>query len=451
MPVEIHCVTDRSSGATESFKNHMNPHIQRAQMLYSRSRYTDAERELGMALQVDPQEPWAYAILGACRAAQDDFVKAEELGRQAMALAPDSADIRHLVARIQLARNDLPAAMRTISEAIKFDPHDARYYATRANVYAQQKAWNKALADCDSALAIDPELVEAVNVRAHARRAKGDGQAAAADLEQALQLDPDDAYSHANLGWTHLQRGQLADAERHFREALRLDPDLEPARVGVLETLKAKVPFYRWILGYFLWMQTKVASVQWAVIIGLYVAYRVVGNLANNRPELAPLLMPLIVLYLLFVLATWFSKPLADTALLLHPFGRLALKRKEKWEGLITTGLIAIVVGLAIAGMWFDQFAYVGLAFLIGVPALPLAMSFKFDHPKPRRILQATSVVLLLAGCVLLTDAVSDVWSALLPKQFHATLMSGLVSLFGWSVLLTLIGTNLLATTEWRR
>ena len=422
----------------------MNPHIQRAQMLYQRSRYADAERELGMALQVDPHEPWAYALLGACKAAQDDFAKAEELGQQALALAPDSADIRHLVARIQLARNDLPAALKSMDETIQMAPQNADYYATRALVYSQMKKWGKALADCDAALKIDPEHVGAINVRSHARRAQGDTQTATQELRQALEVDPDDPYSHANLGWTHLQRGELKEAELHFREALRLDPDLEVARVGVLETLKAKVPFYRWVLNYFIWMQTKAAGAQWGIIIGLYLIYRVLGSIARNNPLIAPFVAPFLILYILFALATWFAKPLADTALLLHPFGRLALTSQEKREGAIVTILVVLVTVLLGAFFATGQSVFASLALLIGAPALPLAMSFKFAPKKPRRILQGASAVL---GLISVTLCVYLFTSLNLPD--------GLVQLMGQilgiSVLGTLIGTNILATQRWQR
>lgn len=422
----------------------MNPHIQRAQMLYQRSRYADAERELGMALQLDPHEPWAYALLGACRAAQNDFAKAEELGQQALALAPDSADIRHLVAQIQLTRNDLPAALKTSTETIELDPHDASHYATRASVYAQMKKWDLALADCDAALAIDPENVAALNVRSHARRAKGDMQAATAELQQALEAAPDDPYSHANLGWTYLQRGDLKKAETHFREALRLDPELEVARVGVLETLKAKVPVYRWILNYFLWMQTKAAGAQWAIIIGLYVMYRVLSGVAEKNPSIAPFLAPFLILYVLFAVATWFAKPLADAVLLLHPFGRLALTSQEKREGLIVTLLVLVVTILVAAFMTTGKEIFAAGALLIGAPALPLAMSFKFEPRQPRRILQVASVVLAAISLVLVLAE-----SGLVPVQDD--LFRVLVQALSFSVLGTLIGTNVLASQQWRR
>jgi Tfp pilus assembly protein PilF len=430
----------------------MNPHVQRAEMLYHRGRFADAERELGMALQKDSEDPWAYALLGACRAAQEDFARADELGRRAMALAPYSADIRHLVACIQLARNDLKRALQISSEAIEIDPNSADFYATRATVYTRQKAWDKALADCETALAIEPDHIEAINVRSRARRATGDSQSAAAELEHALRIDPEDPYSHVNLGWTYLQDGQMEAAERHFREALRLQPELDAARSGVLETLKAKVPVYRWVLGYFFWMQTKAAKAQWAIIIGLYFVYRIVQGIASSNPTLAPFLMPLIIAYLLFVMATWFSVPLADAALMLHPFGRLALSKQEKREAAVVVLLLVTVTTLVVVHTLAEERSlYLIYAWLIGASGLPLAMSFKFDLVRPRRILQYTAGILTAASLFVILQIWTPIWSLLLPSSVLHSVMVLLTRVLMFSVLGTLILTNILATRQWRR
>jgi len=415
-------------------------------MLFQHSRYDEAERELGMALTQDPEDAWAYALMGACRAAQNDYAKADELGRQAMGLAPDSADIRHLVARIQLQRNDLPAALKTVSEAIELAPHNADFYATRAIVYAGRKAWAKALEDSEAALAIDPENLEAINVRSLARRSSGDMNTATAELQHALEVDPEDAHSHANLAWTHLQNGKLDEAETHFREALRLDPELDYARVGVLETLKARVPVYRWILGYFLWMQTKAAGAQWAIIIGLYIGYRVVRGVADNNPALAPFLTPLLVLYLLFVVATWFAKPLADAALLIHPFGRMALTAQEKREGLIVAGLVFGSLALYLVSLANGSETIFLMAALLGTCGLPFAMSFKFHQRQPRRILQSAGVVLACMATLVLGSSFSQTLVDAIPVGVWKLMVSALL----FSPIATLIGTNILGSQQWR-
>ena len=63
---------------------------------------------------------------------------------------------------------------------------------------------------------------------------------------EALGRNPENAHTNANQGWSLLHGGQPGKALEHFREALRLDPDLEFARAGMVEALKADpLGFYR--------------------------------------------------------------------------------------------------------------------------------------------------------------------------------------------------------------
>ena len=73
-------------------------------------------------------------------------------------------------------------------------------------------------------------------------------------LGSALANDPENALTHANQGWALLHRGDHAKALEHFREALRIDPELDWARAGIVEALKARHLIYRVMLRFFLWM-----------------------------------------------------------------------------------------------------------------------------------------------------------------------------------------------------
>ena len=113
------------------------------------------------------------------------------------------------------------------------------------------------------------------------------GEAGAASTRQ-LSRDPEDAYSHANQGWTLLHRGDPRKALEHFRESLRLDPDLEWARAGIVEALKARYVVYRWVLMYFLFMARFSERAQWIILLGGYLGYRMLINVAKSHPPLAP-------------------------------------------------------------------------------------------------------------------------------------------------------------------
>src|SRR5436190_595817 len=129
-------------------------------------------------------------------------------------------------------------AERELRQALGMNPNDWAAHAMLALCLAERKEFAQANYEADAAVGL---------VKLGRR-----GEAGAA-IDAALARDPQNATTHANQGWTLLHQGDPRKALEHFREALRIDPDLEWARAGIVEALKARYVAYRWILMYFLW------------------------------------------------------------------------------------------------------------------------------------------------------------------------------------------------------
>src|SRR5580658_256855 len=125
-----------------------------------------------------------------------------------------------------------------------------------------------------------------------------------------LARDPQNASTHASAGWAALQRGERRVAEEHFLEALRLEPGSENARHGLLNSFRARSPFYRAYLAYCFWMQQLSRRTRWAVIIGLIVITNFSRELFTG--SMAPVGYAVSVLYGLFVLWVWVAKGIGN-------------------------------------------------------------------------------------------------------------------------------------------
>ena len=66
----------------------------------------------------------------------------------------------------------------------------------------------------------------------------------------------------------HLRRGDVEKARGFFFEALRLDPDCEYARFGLIESIKSKNIFYRYLFRLIVW----ITELPTGVAIGLLIA-----------------------------------------------------------------------------------------------------------------------------------------------------------------------------------
>lgn len=410
----------------------MNPYIQRAQLLIQQSRYELALKELQQALVTDPHDALAHALTSLCLAEQNKLTEAQAAARRAAHLAPDFSFAHLVLGNVLLQQEKLKEAEAAASEAIRLDAWDADNFSLLARVKYRQKQWPAALEAAEQGLAIEAEHAGCQNLRALALAKLGRADEATAALDEALAQDPENALTHANRGWTQLQNGQREQALESFREALRLEPTLEWARNGMIEALKARYLLYRLMLRYFFWMSRLESRTQWVIIIGLYVAAKFFRGLSQSSPELAPFLMPLNYLYLVFAFLTWTARPLFNLLLRLNRFGRMLLDRRQLSGSNILGACLFAALLSAVIGLGLPSADWFFAALVLAVMAMPLGAYYSDDDTPPKSIRVGT---VLLVGLGWLTILLT----------FLGTPLAGLCSLlyffgvFGFALLVNAV------------
>ncbi len=429
----------------------MNAHFRRAALLMQQSRTDLAEQELRLALADDPNEARAHGLLAVCLAQREAFREALVEAGQAVHLAPDDSFTHYTLSGVLYHSNRPQEAEQAIQEAIRLDPTDPDYFARLASIRFDLRNWNGALEAAGLGLQFDPEHAQCINLRAMALVKLGRQDEAGAALETALQRDPENALTHANQGWRLLEQGEHRKALEHFREALRIDSELDYARHGIVEALKARHFIYRVMLGYFLWMAKLSERAQWGVIIGGYVGYRLLRNVARNNPALQPWIMPLLILYIAFAIMTWVSSPLFNLLLRLNRFGRLALSREQivtsNWVGLCVAGaVVSLLLYFTVGGD-----GPLVSALVCGLLIPPLATIYQCERGWPR----ITSVLITIALTAAGVTSAALVWSSQFLAEESARLASGLGWLLFFPFLLGAIGfqfaANVLVSAKPRR
>ncbi len=385
-------------------KMNQNPAYQRAMLLLEQHRYPDAERELRAALLQSPQEAHLHAMLSLVLLEQLKLNDAAAEAQQAITLDPDDPLPHYALAAVLLGRNRFADATGPINEAIRLDAFDPKHYALLARIKLAQRNWQAALDAANRGLEIDPNHDACVNLRGIALVQLGQRDEAARTIQGALERDPENAVTHANQGWALLHRNQPRPAMEHFREALRIDPTSDWARAGIVEAMKARNPFYRVMLAYFLFMARLSSGAQWAIIIGGYVAYRGMLSMKRSNPELAPYLLPFIIAYFVFAISTWLAPSLFNLLLRLDRFGRHALSNEQR-IGANIVGLILLAAALvAVAGLFVNT-DYLYLAGMIGIASLPGSLIMLAAAGWPRlTIIGLTAGLLTCAGLVAMGD-----------------------------------------------
>jgi tetratricopeptide (TPR) repeat protein len=378
----------------------MSIQIRRALMLIEQKRYELAERELGQALIENPDYALAHSLLANClieREAYDEATREAELG---VHLAPNEALMHYTLANVLNQRNRLPEAERAINEAIRIDPHDADVFAMQSNIRMQRQQWAGALEAAEHGLAVDAEHVGCNNMRAMALVKLGRKAEAGATIDAALARNPDDAVSHANQGWTLLERNQPEKAMEHFREALRLDPNLQWARLGIVEALKARHLVYGLMLRYFLWMMKYSSRAQWGIVIGGYVGYQILGAITRSNPTLALIAVPLMIAYVLFAWMTWLASPFFNLLLRVNRFGRLALSDDERQSSNLVGGALLLAIVLVVMALVVDRAWLLFGGICSAMLMLPLSAIHRCERGWPRKAMIGYTALLAVVGAM---------------------------------------------------
>jgi tetratricopeptide (TPR) repeat protein len=357
-----------------------------------------AEQELRQALSVEPDDPYAHALLGLCLAKREAFKEATDEAERSVHLSPDFPFAHYALATILHERNHVPEALAAINEALRLDASDPDFFALLSAIEISDKHWTQALEAAERGLKLDSEHIACTNLRAMALVKLGRKAEAGTTIDAALSKNPDNSLTHANQGWTFLEQNQPKKALEHFREALRLDPENEWARSGIVEALKAQNFIYALMLRYFLWMSGLSTRVQWMVILGGYFGNRILANMARDNPALAPWLLPLRILYIAFALLTWTADPLFNLMLRLNRFGRLALSREQtvatNWFG---TCLLLALCSLA-GWLMMPRSAFLIAAAVFGFLLLPLAGTFRCSEGWPRKAMATYTTAMAVLG-----------------------------------------------------
>ncbi|MFZ5830177.1 MAG: tetratricopeptide repeat protein [Planctomycetota bacterium] len=384
----------------------MNPstlsHFARGQVLYQQSRYEEAEKEFRHSLGAMPEHAPSHAMLALCLENRKKYAEATKAAQRAIHLDPTDPMCFLALSLVYHGRNRRKEALEAIGEAIRLAPERAHFWGTRAAMEFESEDWKAARKSAETGLMHDPDDTQCANVRAMALVKLGRRQEAEGVIAEALKQDPENALSHANQGWTMLHQGRIREAKQYFSEALRLDPNLQLARGGMIEALKAGNPIYRVMLNYFLWMASLSPGTRWGVIIGLYVAYRLLGSLARSTPEAAPFIAPLLLAYLVFALTTWLVGPLMNLLLRFNRYGRYLLSPDQVAGSNLVGVCLAVGIACVAAGFFLDRAVLVVAGVGCGVLMIPVSAIYNCDPGWPRVVMALIAVGLLALGVLAL-------------------------------------------------
>jgi Tfp pilus assembly protein PilF len=199
--------------------------------------------ESGASVQSEAHVPAARAELGAALFEAGLLKEAEAELTAAVNLNPADTESVVRLARVYLARKDIPAAGRTLEASVARGHDSAGIYALLAEVYEQSGHLENAIPAMRLAIQYDPKSekyrfdygVLLTNSNAPA--------AAVIRLEESIQSFPSSSRLWFALGFANFKLDKNEEAERALRKAIDLDPKFAPA-LAYLGLIRTKTGAY---------------------------------------------------------------------------------------------------------------------------------------------------------------------------------------------------------------
>ena len=197
----------------------------------------------GYSAESGTQTAAARAELGAALFEAGLLKEAEAELTAAVNLSPTDTDSVVRLARVYLARKEIPAAGRTLEASVARGNDPAPVYALLADVYEQSGHVENAIPAMRLAIQRDPQSEKyrfAYAVLLTNSNAPG---AAVIRLEESLQTFPSSSRLWFALGFANFKLDKNEEAERALRKAVELDPKFAAA-FAYLGLIRAKTGAY---------------------------------------------------------------------------------------------------------------------------------------------------------------------------------------------------------------
>lgn len=381
----------------------MTPYYERAELLLSQGRLQDAEKEVKKHLSEYPEHAYGIALLAQIYLRAKQYDEAQKTIEDAIRINAYEGFFFYIKAIVLINKDKDKEAEDFIALAVNINPAEAEYFAVWSDIKLFQKKYTEALEKADEGLRRDPANVHCLNAKSAAHVKLNQKHDAFSTIEGALNEDPDNAFTHANYGWGLLEKREHEKALVHFREALRLNPQMDYARAGMIEAMKAKYFIYRWFLNYRFWMAKQSRNMQWGLIIGIYVLSRVLNYLAETYPAVQPFVLPIIILIALFAFLTWVIDPLSNLFLRLNKYGRYALNEKQtKVSNYVGISMLVFAIGLVLFLITFQESALALTVFGFTM-MVPLSGLFSGDENEKKLNYYALGMAIVGALAVAMT------------------------------------------------
>lgn len=231
-----HAYTSRLNSASDNAPNA----VMRSELggaLLEAGLLTEAETELQAALTLDPGNVDTIVRLARVYLARKDIPAAGRTLETAVAHQIEAAPVYALLADVYEKSGHIENAIPALRLAIQLDPQSEKYRFQYGILLTDAEAPAAALIRINEALQSFPKSARLWLALGLANLKMNKNNEAAQAFDHAIALDPNFAQAYAYLGMTRIAVGQYEDGVKFYEQALQKDPKLAVVHYLIADAL----------------------------------------------------------------------------------------------------------------------------------------------------------------------------------------------------------------------
>jgi len=206
-------------------------YVHSGEQYFKAGKFQEAAIEFRNAVQIAPRSAEAhYQLARAYRSLKNSDGALREL-TEATTLNPADSHAQLDFADLLIGRGQVENARSAAEKVLQADPNNARAHAVLGEAYGLTHHVPYAIQEFQKAIDLDPAKVEYYTALAVVHLAVGQPSAAETVNRKAVDANPKSFQAHLSLGQFYLLQGKLGAAEAELRNASYLDARAVPPRL----------------------------------------------------------------------------------------------------------------------------------------------------------------------------------------------------------------------------
>jgi len=190
-----------------------------------KKEYDKAIEAYQKAIEINPNNAWAYNNMGLCFYHKKEYDKAIEAYQKAIELDPNYARAYNNMGLCFYHKKEYDKAIEAYQKAIELDPNYAKAYNNMGLCFYHKKEYDKAIKAYQKAIELVPNYARAYRHMGIINAYKKEYDKAIEAYQKAIELDPNYALAYDNIGNSYYEKKEYDKAIEVYQKAIELDPN----------------------------------------------------------------------------------------------------------------------------------------------------------------------------------------------------------------------------------